>query len=83
MTKLTKQSNHAKPLPPDPEQMNNGRAHWAEAALVEFQHRTGADVEDAVSDLLADLMHWCDRHDQDFDHELSRARYHYEAETES
>lgn len=74
---------HSKTLPPDPEDMNEERSRWAEAAILEFQQQTGTDLEDAVSDLLADLMHWCDRHGSDFDHELQRARYHYDEETEA
>jgi hypothetical protein len=50
---------------------------------LEFRGQTGADIEDVVSDLLADLMHWCDRHEQDFDLELQRAQGHYEIETNS
>src|SRR5260370_10223485 len=68
----------AKPLPPDPEGMNNGRAEWAAAALRHFQCTT---FEDALADLLGDLMHWCDRNAVNFEDELSRARMHYEAET--
>jgi hypothetical protein len=70
-----------KQLPPDPEDKNDDRAEWAAAALREFQRRTGTDDEDALSDLLCDLMHWSDRNNFDFDTELSRARMHYEAET--
>ena len=84
MENLVKQPNQQiKPLPPDPEQRNDTRAHWADAALLMFQDWTGSDAEDAVSDLLADLMHWCDRHGVDFDTELRRAQGHYEAETDS
>ena len=71
-----------KTLPPDPDGMNADRSRWAEAAIFEFQRQTGADLEDAVSDLLADLMHWCDRRKLDFDKELDRARSHYDEETE-
>jgi len=42
---------------------------------------TGTDLEDALADLLADLMHWADRNSHDFDAALERARWHYEAET--
>jgi len=73
----------AEPLPADPEDQNEQRARWADAAVLEFRVQTGADIEDAVSDLLADLMHWCDRHEQDFDLELRRAQNHYEIETNS
>ena len=72
-----------KPLPPDPENMNDKRAQWAAAALREFGRITGTDDEDALGDLLCDLMHWCDRNDMDFEAALWRARCHYEAESMS
>ena len=75
------QAKQTKPLPPDPERLNRNRARWAAAALAEFRRQTGADLEDAVSDLLADLMHWCDRLGQEFPQELRRALHHYEEET--
>jgi hypothetical protein len=68
-------------LPPDPEGMNDDRAKWAAAALRQFQSATGTDLEDALADLLGDLMHWCDRNAVIFEDELSRARFHYQAET--
>jgi hypothetical protein len=68
-------------LPPDPEAMNNDRAEWAATALRQFQSSTGSDFEDALADLLGDLMHWADRNAVVFENELSRARMHYEAET--
>ena len=74
-------SPQTKPLPPDPEKLNATRAVCASIALDEFRRQTGADMEDAVSDLLADLMHWCDRFGQTFHEELRRARNHYEEET--
>ena len=80
---MTSQPKGTKPLPPDPEEMNDKRADWAASAIDDFGQQTGTDLEDAVSDLLADLMHWCDRNGQDFEHELRRARQHYEAETEA
>lgn len=70
-----------KALPPDPEGRNASRARSAGVALEEFHHQTGADVEDAVSDLLANLMHWCDRAGQDFQQQLRRAEGHYAEET--
>ena len=70
-----------KRVPPDPDQMNERRAEWAGAALREFQRQTRTDLEDAVSDFLADLMHWCDRNNQKFAAELKRGRGHYEEET--
>ena len=74
-------SIQTKPLPPDRDQFNANRARWADVALNEFQRLTGADTGDAVSDLLADLMHWCCRSGQDFEAELQRAREHYDCET--
>jgi hypothetical protein len=70
-----------RPTPPDPEKMNDSRAEWAAASLRHFQSCTGADFDDALSDLLCDLMHWSDRNGFDFDGQLTRARTHYEAET--
>jgi len=74
-----------KPLPPDPEGMNDERAQWAHEGLKTYAAATGMSIEvkpdDAASDFLADVMHWCDRHGQDFEHLLARARNHYDAET--
>jgi hypothetical protein len=69
------------PLPPDPEGMNEARSTWAAQAIDAFRDATGTDEEDALSDLLADLMHFADRRHHDFDAALLRARDHYEAET--
>jgi hypothetical protein len=68
------------PLPPDPNALNNERAQWADDALRCFQQATGTDDE-ALIDLICDLMHWCDRNNADFDAALSTARVHYDAET--
>jgi hypothetical protein len=68
-------------LPTDPEGMNDKRASLAGTALAVFMAETGTDKEDAVGDFLTDLMHWCDRHNYDFDAALDRARVHYHAET--
>lgn len=68
-------------LPPDPDGKNDDRAAWAGAALAKFMVLTGTDLEDAVGDLLTDLMHWSDRNNYDFDAALDRARFHYKAET--
>ena len=77
------QSKPPQPLPQDPDQLNADRALWAAAALAELRRQTGADLEDAVSDLLADLMHWCDRFGQEFPKELRRALNHYQEETDA
>jgi hypothetical protein len=68
-------------LPPDPEKMNDNRAEWGASCIRHFQCTTGADYDDALCDLLCDLMHWADRNELEFDGQLSRARMHYEAET--
>lgn len=70
-------------LPPDPEGMNDKRAAWGGEAIVRFIKTTGTDLEDSLCDLLCDLMHWADRTEEvDFEADLERARYHYDAETE-
>jgi hypothetical protein len=51
-------------LPADPEGMNDDRAKWAMKPLFAFMKETGVDPEDAISDLVADLMHYCDRHQE-------------------
>jgi hypothetical protein len=70
-------------LPPDPDGKNDERAGWARGALRNFQGRTGVDDEDAICDLLANLMHLCDRQPEfgKFKTQLARARQHYEWET--
>lgn len=70
-----------KKLPPDPERLNSKRAIWAGAALATFQTLTNDDDDNALKDLLADLMHYCDRNGEDFDVALDAARFHYKAET--
>jgi hypothetical protein len=69
------------PLPADPEDMNDDRSQWAAEALYAFQRVTSTEEEDALGDLLCDLMHWCDHNGREFDAALSRAWMHYEAET--
>lgn len=59
---------------------NRDRADWAAEALRQFQDTTGTDYEDALPDLLCDLMHWSDRENNNFQASLDRARQHYEAE---
>ena len=76
-------SKQTKALSPAPDPLNASRVRWAAAALEELQRQTGADLGDAVSDLLADLMHWCDRFGQSFPKELHRALSHYEEETDA
>lgn len=42
---------------------------------------TKTDKEDALKDLLCDLMHWADRNGFSFDAELLRGRAYYADET--
>jgi hypothetical protein len=61
------------PLLPDPDGQNDDRAAWAGSAPLVFMQVTGTDEENALADLLADLMHWADRKGYDFDAPLERA----------
>jgi hypothetical protein len=70
-----------KRLPPDTDGMNGNRSQWAKAALQAFMSETGVEYEDALCDLLCDLMHLSDRAPFDFEDALERARAHYAAET--
>lgn len=68
----------------DYEPCNDDRAEWAEHALSVFCEVTGLDLEverdDAVSDLLCNLGHYCDRHDLNFLALASRAIGVWDAE---
>ena len=70
-------------LPPDPEGTNTDRAEWAHRAILAFEGATGTDREDALADLLCDLMHWANVYGQDFERELSRATDSYAEETQA
>ena len=61
--------------------MNDARSGWAAQAIHAFCKATGTDDEDALGDLLADLMHWSDGHRTDFEAALLRGRDHYQTET--
>jgi len=69
-------------LPPDPDDQNDDRADWANTAIDSFMHATGTEINDVLSDLLADLMHWADRNNQDFNAELARGNGCYKQETD-
>lgn len=69
---------------------NDDRTSWAEAALIVFAQRTGLVKETLgdeeapfliISDLLADVAHWCDRNHVDLPAALAHAARHYQAET--
>jgi hypothetical protein len=61
---------------------NLERAEWAGAALRHFEFITGTEHDDALPDLLCDLLHWSDRENVHFDKALDTARMHYQAECE-
>lgn len=61
---------------------NDKRAETAQACLDLFMKQTGCDPENALADLLANLAHWCDRNDTEFEVELRRAAMHYGEETD-
>jgi hypothetical protein len=74
------------PLPPDPEGKNDARAEWADKAIRAFARATkmdtaGEDEETALGDLLANMMHWCDRKGISFSEAVTRAMDHYTEET--
>lgn len=51
-------------LPPDPEGLNDVRSETGRKALYAFCKATSTDIEDAVADLIANIMHACDRHSE-------------------
>jgi len=59
---------------------NSLRAHWAALCIRRFMELTKCGLEDSLGDLLANLMHWSQHNNFDFDAALDRARFHYEAE---
>jgi len=74
-------------FPPDPDNQNEDRSKWAQAAIQTFVDITGLDTEadgfdTTLSDLLADIAHFCDRNDLSFHDLLDRAQRHYQAETD-
>lgn len=64
-------------------EMNARRAGWGKAALEHFRTRIcRTETEDALADLLCDLMHMADAEEIDFAEELVRAASNYEGEKE-
>lgn len=59
---------------------NSYRANRAERTLMWYVKLTGCVPQDALTDLLADLIHWCRHSSQPFDQSLTRARANYEDE---
>lgn len=63
--------------------LNVDRAGFAETALAAYRQETGSDWDTVVTDLLADLMHFCDLKEKDvgtFGEAAARAEYHYNEE---
>jgi hypothetical protein len=52
----------------------------ADTALACFKEMSETDPADALSDLLANLMHWAEAAKLDFDQELARAKFNYQCE---
>ncbi len=69
------------PSPADEHRQNAERSAWADQAVTAFRQASGVDEEHTLCDLLANLMHWGDRHNHDFEAALFRAQDHYAAET--
>jgi hypothetical protein len=82
-------------LPPDPEDMNEERAKWAENVLEGFAKNVGEEPwkgitlaerhdlkEQNLSDMLADLGHYCDRQEISLQERLRVASNHYTEETD-
>jgi hypothetical protein len=68
-------------IEPAPERVTNAhRAKWAEACVSVFIQHTGCDDEDALGDLLCDLMHFAHQRDYDLPAALDRALGHFEEE---
>lgn len=64
---------------------NDMRATYAQTVITAFVRDTGMNNEDdqtILADLLANLMHWCDRNPANFESCLYDARMHYAAEVE-
>lgn len=59
---------------------NLERAAWAEDAILDLCAATGCDLDDGLTDLLCDLMHWTAHRSRDFDKALDRARLHFTEE---
>ena len=56
----------------------------AERYMMEYADEVGDDdMETALTDMLADIMHFAEQYVTDFDHILDVARRHYEAEKEN
>lgn len=62
------------------EPTNRARADRAAKAIATYQKLSGCDDDDALRDLLTDILHLCDFNLVDFDFELRGARRAHEEE---
>lgn len=62
-------------MTPPHEDPNARRA--ARAGRILIHHREGEDLHTSLVDLLADAMHWCDAHGDDFHLALVQACRHH------
>ena len=60
------------PPRPDPNALRAARA-----GVILIQHRHGEDLHTSLVDFLADAIHWCDVHGDDFHLALAQAGRHY------
>jgi len=71
-------------IEPAPEYVTNRtRAAWAEACVSVFMQHTGCDTEDALGDLLCDLMHFGHQRNYDLPAALDRALGHFAQELDA
>jgi hypothetical protein len=63
MSKETRNKPTTKPtLPPDPDNMNDDRAAWADVCIHLMSELTGCEPgQEALGDLMCNLFHWGDR----------------------
>ena len=71
----------------NPEKANQHRSKWVEKALRAFAKETGQSVKhdgwpEITGDFLADLGHFCDRHELQLAPLVVCAARHYELETD-
>lgn len=59
------------------------RAERAADILTAYCHRAPSEPEHALTDLLADLMHWAHANGQDFQTALEGAREHHKEEADN
>lgn len=59
---------------------NRTRARRAQYSLDAYKTACPTDDDDALCDLLTDLMHYADMTNTGFEEELDRAQMHYNAE---